>query len=98
MATKTLFTVEQFAALQDDKRYELDEGELIEMSSVVPKHQMILLELIGQLLAHLKKTGLGVVLIDVDCKLGENTIRRPDGLFYSAARWAAVDAEKVPIP
>ena len=50
-ATKVLLTAEQFDnyPFEEDKRYELDEGEMIEMTRPAYVHNRVLMRLTGEL-------------------------------------------------
>lgn len=100
MATKTLLTVEDYAALEEPEgvRYELSEGELIVTPSANYYHNRIRDEFNARLWAFVKSRNLGIVTSETDVKLMGETVRRPDVAFISAARLQGVDLEKVPIP
>jgi Uma2 family endonuclease len=67
-ATKTLLTAEEFDnyPFEEDKRYELDEGELIEMTRPTYRHNRTLRRLLVRLDNFLERTGLG------EAQLSEN--------------------------
>jgi Uma2 family endonuclease len=100
MATKTLLTIEQYNALDEPVgvRYELDRGELIVTPSPVPMHNIICGELHGRLSAWAKENNLGQVLYEVDVKLAEDTVRRPDVMFFCRERIRDIDLDQVPLP
>jgi Uma2 family endonuclease len=100
MSTATLMSVEQFEAMPRDGRvdYELVEGELIEVSSPTARHAWIRDELRGSLRDFLRRTRLGVVVTEVDCRTTGNTVRKPDILFLMNERWALVDQDLLPLP
>jgi Uma2 family endonuclease len=80
-ATKTLLTAEQFDnyPFEEDKRYELDEGELIEMTRPAYKHNRILKNLVFELEVYVRKNRTGEVLISENLyALSPNTRRSPD--------------------
>src|SRR5579872_2235563 len=99
MATKTLLTVEQYNALEEPAgvRYELDRGELIVTPSPMPRHNIICRELVGHLNLWAQKYNLGEVLYEVDVKLAEDIVRRPDVMFISRERMKVVDLDQVPV-
>jgi len=100
MATKTLLTIEQYNALDEPVgvRYELDRGELIVTPSPVPMHNIICGELHGLLNSWAKEYNLGQVICEVDVRLGEDTIRRPDLMFFVRERIKDLDLEHAPLP
>jgi Uma2 family endonuclease len=80
-ATKTLLTAEQFDnyPFEEDKRYELDEGELIEMTRPAYKHNRVLKNLLFELETYFRKNGLGEALLSENLyALSANTRRSPD--------------------
>jgi Uma2 family endonuclease len=80
-ATKTLLTAEEFDnyPFEEDKRYELDEGELIEMTRPTYRHNRALRKLLVRLDNFLEKTGLGEAQLSENLyALSPNTRRAPD--------------------
>jgi Uma2 family endonuclease len=100
MATKTLLTVEEYAALQEPEgvRYELSGGELIVTPSPSCFHNEIRDELNGRLRAFVKSQKLGGVTSETDMKLAHDVVRRPDVAFISAERLQGIDRHKIPVP
>jgi len=90
VSTKTLISVTEFDRLEppDELRYELDEGELIEM--VKPRylpHNRIVMALTRALLTYLAKNPIGEVLTSDNLfVLGPNTKRIPDLSFMTTER------------
>ncbi|HSR05558.1 MAG TPA: Uma2 family endonuclease [Bryobacteraceae bacterium] len=64
-ATKTVLTAQEFDnyPFEEDKRYELDEGELIEMTRPTYKHNRVLRKLIVEMDLYFRKSPIGEVLI-----------------------------------
>jgi len=80
-ATKTLLTAEQFDnyPFEEDKRYELDEGELIEMTRPAYKHNRILIRLTARLFMFFEQNPIGEALNSENLfALSPNTRRAPD--------------------
>ena len=100
MATKTLLTIEEYAALDEPEgfRYELSEGELIVTPSPNYVHNEIRDRLNARLRAYLETRKLGSVTSETDMKLAGNVVRRPDVAFIRAGRLQGVDLEQVPLP
>jgi Uma2 family endonuclease len=100
MATKTLLTIEEYAALQEPEgvRYELSEGELIVTPSANMFHNELRDELNGRLRAFVKSHKLGLVTSETDMKLADDVVRRPDVAFISAERLRDINRHKVPVP
>jgi Uma2 family endonuclease len=100
MATKTLLTVEQYAALEEPAgvRYELSEGELIVTPSANHFHNVMRDDVSGPLRAFVRRHKLGEVTSETDLKLDGETVRRPDVAFICAERLHGVDLGQVPLP
>lgn len=80
MTTKEkLWTYEEYLKLEDDKRYEVLEGELIEMPAPDRKHQEVCLELALKFASFFKKENTGkIYLAPFDVVLSEHTVLQPD--------------------
>lgn len=100
MATKTLVTCEEYAALQEPQgmRYELSEGEVIVTPSASFFHNEIRDYLNGRLRAFVESRELGKVTSETDVKLVGETVRRPDVAFIRAGRLRGIDLDRVPLP
>ena len=100
MSTKTLMTVEDFAQMTtaDTEDYELVDGELILMSSANPMHAYICGLLVQLLRNYFDRTTAGMVLGEVDCRIGIRTVRRPDLAIFLRGRLKDIDRNKVPLP
>lgn len=100
MATKSLLTVREYAALQEPVgvRHELSNGELIVTPSSSHVHNKIRDRLTAKLDAFNDAAKLGEVTSETDVKLLGDTVRRPDVAFIRAGRLAGVDLEQVPLP
>ena len=100
MATKTLVTCEDYAALQEPEgmRYELSEGELIVTPSASFFHNKLRDCLNARLGAFVESHGLGEVTSETDVKLVGETVRRPDVAFIRAGRLRGIDLDRVPLP
>lgn len=93
MATETpgkLFSYEDYAALDDGKRYQVLDGELIEMASPSRRHQAVLLKLAYALETYVRANPVGTIMIapfDVVFKAERPaTVLQPDVLFVSNQR------------
>ena len=100
MATRTLLTVEEYAALDEpvEVRYELSHGDLIVTPSANYFHNDIRDRLNAQLRAFLKTHPGGNVISEMDMALGPDTVRRPDIAFIRQERLEASDLHQVPLP
>src|SRR5580704_17707976 len=99
MAVRTLMTAEPFDALPEEegRKWELLDGELIEVSSATPEHNRILMRLAFLLYSFAELKKLGVVLPETDLAVRRNTRLRPDLGFFSDETWRSVDLKRVPV-
>src|SRR5580700_8408348 len=99
MPVRTLMTAEQFDALPEEegRKWELLDGELIEVSSATPKHNRILGRLFKLLDSFAEARDLGAALLETDLAVRANTRLRPDMGFFSAETWRTVDVKRVPV-
>ena len=96
--TKTLMTAEEFDnyPFEEDKRYELDEGEFIEMCKPAYKHNRVLLNLLFALEVYLRKSRAGEVLLSENLyALAPNTRRAPDAAVFLGDRHEELKNAKV---
>jgi Uma2 family endonuclease len=98
---KTLLTAEQFDnyPFEEDKRYELDEGELIEMTKPAYKHNRVLKKLLVELELYLRNRPIGEALISENLyALSPMTRRSPDVAVILGNRLEELkDAKVIPI-
>jgi Uma2 family endonuclease len=92
-----LYTVDDYLAILDEyPRYELLEGELVEMVSPTSRHQRIVLRLARLLQAHCEAQRLGEVFVaPLDVILSHTVVVQPDLLFISQARRAELIGERI---
>ena len=90
----------QFDALpyEEGRRWELLDGELIEVPSPTPRHQMIVGTLVASLREYFQHTGTGGALPDVEFALSNRDRLRPDVCVLLAERWSNLDFDRIPIP
>ena len=100
MATKTLLTIEQYAALDEPAgyRHELCAGELIVTPSANYFHNDIRDRFNARLRTFLDTSPCGHVVSEMDMTLGLDTVRRPDITFIRKGRLDGIDLEQVPLP
>ena len=98
-AQTLLMTAEQFDALPEEeiRKWELLDGELIEVPSATPLHNRILMRLAVALEADIRSRRVWVVLPETDLAVRKESRLRPDFGFFSAKTWATVDLTKVPV-
>jgi len=98
---KTLLTAEQFDnyPFEEDKRYELDEGELIEMTRPAYKHNSVMARLHGALFKFFEQNPIGEALLSENLyALASNTRRAPDLAVILGKRHAELEnATVIPI-
>ncbi|MGH9404655.1 MAG: Uma2 family endonuclease [Terriglobia bacterium] len=100
MATKTLLTVKDYAALEEPAgvRYELSNGELIVTPSASSLHNKIRDRFNIRLQTFPDIDKLGDVCSETDMKLAGEVVRRPDVAFIRAGRLEGIDLDQVPLP
>jgi Uma2 family endonuclease len=97
MPTKT-YSVEEFMALSENgKRYELVEGELVDMGQPGEEHGRISKRLDNKLTAHVEANNLGSLYITTGFRLAPKTVRAPDLAFISASRPVAKSREAIAV-
>ena len=91
------YTVEDYLAIPDEyPRYELLEGELVEMVSPTSRHQIVSLNLLRILDPHCRAHNLGIMLTaPLDVILSRNVVLQPDILFISQARKTELIGERI---
>ena len=97
-ATKTLLTAQEFDnyPFEEDKRYELDEGELIEMTRPAYKHNRVMRILSGELHIYFKNSRNGEVLASENLyALSPATRRAPDVAIILGDRRKELEHAKV---
>lgn len=94
MTTRVLMTAEEFDQLPvvEGQRQELLDGELTDVSSATPRHNLILVRLTANVLS------LGLVpLPDTEFDLGAERRLRPDLVVFTGDQWAKVEMDTVPV-
>jgi len=97
MGAKTLLTVEHLERLPEtgDVSYELDQGELVEVSSATYLHNRIRDRLVHRLMTHLEaKKDTSEVVAEQWFLLGEDTVRAPDVALISPSQLALLEPER----
>jgi len=99
MTAQTLMTAAQFDALPEEeiRKWELLDGELIEVPSATPRHNRILARLLRPLDAFAETNRLGVVLPETDLAVRKESRLRPDLAFFAADTWRKVNLDRVPV-
>ena len=91
-ATRHLYTYEDLERLPDDgRRFEIIDGELIELTSPSSEHQLVSAQLFRELDAYVTRHGVGTVLYaPLDIRLSPHNIVQPDLVYLSRARFPVV--------
>jgi Uma2 family endonuclease len=98
--TKTLMTVDEFAQMttSETEDYELVDGELVPLPSASPLHAKIRQNVERQVAVYFDQKPVGVVLGEVDCRITDEIVRRPDVAIFLASRLKDIDWKRVPLP
>lgn len=97
MSAKTLLTIDQLERLPEAEglSYELDQGELVEVSSASYLHSRIRDLLTHRLMNHLEShKNQGTVIAEQWFRFGEDTVRAPDVALISPPQIALLDPER----
>ena len=97
-SAKILLTAEEFDnyPFEEDKRYELDEGELIEMTRPAFDHNRAMKRLLVRLENFLEATQIGEVLASENLyALAPSTRRAPDVAIILGDKWKSLRGAKV---
>ena len=99
MASIATMTGAQFDALayEEGRRWELIEGELVEVSSPTPEHQILVQRLLLALVLYVQAQQQGLVLADVEFALAGDIRVRPDVLVLLGEKAERLDKSKVPV-
>jgi Uma2 family endonuclease len=100
MGTRTLLTAEEYAQMHtpEMENYELVDGELIPLPSAIPIHGIICANVAFLVGSYLKRNPIGKVLVETDCRIADDTVRRPDLSIFMLNRLQQIDLKKVPVP
>jgi Uma2 family endonuclease len=94
-----ILTFEEFERLPEEEgiRYELDEGVLLMEPSPVFRHNLIRQEIFIRLNEFVKSHRLGSVIVEMDFRLGPNTVRNPDVAFVNNEHLTRIDLDRTPV-
>ena len=100
MATAALMTADEFAQMStaEAEDYELVEGELIALPSGNPLHAEIRGRTERLIRNYFERNPIGRVLGEIDCRIADDTVRRPDVSVFLGDRLKQIDPNKVPVP
>ncbi len=99
MATAATMSGLQFDALpyEEGRRWELLEGDPVEVSSPTPRHQAVVFNILIALRRYLAG-GKGSSFADVEFALSGLSRVRPDACVLLAAKARQLDPDRIPIP
>lgn len=100
MATQALMTVEEFVQMNaaETEAYELVDGELVPLPSATPLHNNVRGRLEQLVRNWFDRNPFGGALSETDCRVGEDTVRKPDLAMFLGERWLQLDLRAVPVP
>jgi len=100
MATATTMSGAAFDQLPNEESRDLEllQGELIEMPTGTPEHQLIILALASSLYQYFRRERSGGAIPDVEFAFGEDTRLRPDMAVLLGERWDSTNRKQTPIP
>jgi len=101
MAATAVMSGLQFDALpyEEGRRWELLEGDLIEVPSATPRHQDIVFAVQLAIRSYLRDQGVnGRVYADVEFALSADTRLRPDVCVLLPEKAGQLDEDRIPIP
>lgn len=98
MGATTRLTLEDFLKIPEREgiTYELDEGELVMEPSPVLRHNVIRQRIATELRQFVESRNLGIVVEEMDFRLGPDTVRNPDAAFVTAEHLRSIDADRSP--
>jgi|SRR5271165_2645069 len=99
MATQTLMTAEQFDQLPEEegRRWELLDGELIEVASPIPEHNDTALKLILSLGSFLTQHKIAWLLYETEFAIAPERRLKPDIAVLSMEAWSHLDRKRIPV-
>lgn len=90
------FTYGDYLLLDDDRRYEVVDGELLMTPAPTPHHQQVALTLARRFADFVESRRLGTILIaPCDVVLSEINVFQPDILLISVERRALIEEKKI---
>ena len=99
MATTTRLSFDDYVNLPANKNgiYELDEGELLMEPSPALRHNLIRQRIAMRMMEFVDERGLGLVIEEMDFRLGKDTVRNPDVAFIHAQHAKTIDMDRSPV-
>jgi len=99
MSTTTRLTLADYERLPEKEgtRYELDEGTLLMEPSPALRHNLIRQRIAEALTQFVRSHHLGVIVEEMDFRLGTDTVRNPDVAFITASHLRDIDPDHSPV-
>jgi len=99
VGTTTKLTFEEFQNLPEREGtiYELDEGELLMEASPAVRHNWVRQRIAMKLIEFVDSRHLGIVLEEMDFRLGADTVRNPDVAFIEKEHLKNIDLDRSPV-
>src|ERR1700742_667666 len=99
MATSTKLTFVEFEALPEKEGicYELDEGMLLMEPSPALRHNLVRQRIAALLTQFIRTHRLGIVVEEMDFRLGTDTVRNPDVAWIAAEHLQNIDPDRSPV-
>ena len=99
MGTTTRITFAEYERLPEKEgtRYELDEGTLLMEPSPALRHNLIRQRIAEALTQFVRSHHLGVIVEEMDFRLGTDTVRNPDVAFITADNLRDIDPDHSPV-
>lgn len=99
MGTTTRLTFAEYERLPEKEgtRYELDEGTLLMEPSPALRHNLVRQRIAEQLTQFVRSHRLGVVVEEMDFRLGTDTVRNPDVALIAADQLRNIDPDHSPV-
>jgi len=93
-------SADEYLALPEDPfaRYELIDGVICMSPSPIFRHQVLLAEITGQLHDYLVSSPMGITAVEVDVRLGDDLVYRPDLVFLSHEKAARCNPYITEVP
>jgi Uma2 family endonuclease len=98
VGTTTRLTFEEFQNLpeREDVHYELDDGELLMETSPAARHNLVRQRIAMSLTQFVEPKPLGIVLEEMDFRLGSDTVRNPDKASVTTEHLGKIDLDRSP--
>ena len=100
MGILTIMTAADFGQLKtsETEDFELVNGELIPLSSGTALHAKMRRRLERALESYFEGKFIGEALGEIDCRLSNETVRRPDVSIFLKEQLQRIDWNKIPVP